>query len=168
MLSEDSLDLILGELKDSWDHKWLDESRKRVLIWGSGIDVLVGLELSEEDNSWAFNSLGLGASGILNVDESDLVLSGSIWDMSILEESRVVLSEISNNEFVVLDSLGKSIAIGGLGWWSRLLGNPRDNGVLGSTSGIFSLLSIPKKILVSYFIKCWYNVRHRPSFYTIF
>jgi hypothetical protein len=149
-LSEDSLDLILGELKDGWDHKWLDESRKRVLIWGSGIDVLVGLELSEEDNSWAFNSLGLGASGILNVDESDLVLSGSIWDMSILEESRVVLSEISNNEFVVLDSLGKSITIGGLGWWSRLLGNPRDNGVLGSTSSIFSLLSIPKKILVSY------------------
>jgi len=151
LLSKDSLDLILGELKNSWDHKWLDEGRKGVLISGSSIGVLGGLELSEEDNSWSLDSLGLGALGILNVDESDLVLSGSIWEMSILVESRVVLSEVSNNEFVVLDSLGKSIAISGLGWWSRLLGDPSNNGVLGSTSSVFGLLSIPKKILVSHF-----------------
>jgi hypothetical protein len=112
-LSEDSLDLILGELKDSWDHKWLDEGRKGVLISGSGIGVLGSLELSEEDNSWALDSLGLGALGILNIDESDLVLSGSIWEMSIFIESRVVLSEVSNHEFVILNSLGKSIAISG-------------------------------------------------------
>ena len=118
------------------------------------------LELSEEDNSWALDSLGLGALGILNVDESDLVLSGSIWEMSILVESRVVLSKVSNNEFVVLDSLGKSIAISGLGWWSRLLSDPCNNGVLGSTSSVFGLLSIPKKILVSHFEKCRYNIRH--------
>ena len=160
MLSEDSLDLILGELEDGWDHEWLDESGKGVLVGLALVLVLGGLELSEEDNSWALDSLGLGALGILNVDESDLVLSGSIWEMSILVESRVVLSEVSNNEFVVLDSLGKSIAISRLGWWSRLLGYPSNNGVLGSTSSVFSLLSIPKKILVSHFTKCRYNIRH--------
>lgn len=167
LLSEDSLNLILGEFKDSWDHEWLDKGRKGVLISGSSIGVLGCLELSEEDNSWALDSLGLGALGILNVDESDLILSGSIWEVSILVESRVVLSEVSNNEFVVLDSLGKSIAISGLGWWSRLLGDPSNNCVLGSTPGVFSLLSISKKILVSQFTKCRYNIRHLCQVYHV-
>ena len=153
MLSKDSLDLILGEFKDSWDHEWLDESGKRVLIWGSRVGVLSGLELSEEDNSWALDSLGLGTLGILNVYESNLVLGGSIWKMGILVESRVVLSEVSNDELVVLNGLGKSIAISSEGWWARLLGNPGNNGVLGSSSSVLKLLSISKKILVSHFVK---------------
>jgi hypothetical protein len=151
-LSEDSLNLILGEFEDSWDHKWLNESREGVLIGLSVIFVISGLELSEENNSWTLDSFGLGASGIFNVNESNLILSGSIWDMSILVEGSIVLTEVSNNEFVVLNGLGKSIAINGGGWWARLLVNPRDNSVGGSTSSIFGLLSIPKSILVSIFV----------------
>jgi hypothetical protein len=144
LLSEDSLDLILGELKDSWDHEWFDESGKGVLVGLALVLVLGGLELSEEDDGWALDTLGGSASGILNVNESNLVLGGGVWEVSLGEKSIIGLSEVGNDELVVLDSLGKSIAISGGGWWARLLGNPLDDGVLGSASGVLSLLSVPK------------------------
>jgi hypothetical protein len=144
LLSEDSLDLILRELEHGWDHKWLDESSKGVLVGLALILVLGGLELSEEDDGWALDTLGGSASGILDVHESNLVLGGGVWEMSLGVESIIGASEVSNDELVVLDCLCKSIAIGGGGWWARLLGNPLDDGVLGSTSGVLELISVPK------------------------
>lgn len=124
MLSEDSLDLILGELKNGWYHKWLDELFKGILIWLTLVLVLGSLELSEENNGWSLNSLGLGASLILNVNESNFILRDGIWEMSLSVKGTLTLSEISNDELVVLDGLGESIAISRLRWWARLLGNP--------------------------------------------
>jgi hypothetical protein len=144
LLSEDGLDLILGELKNGWNHKWLDESSKGILVWLTLVFHLGGLELSEEHQAWCFDSLGLGASGILNVNESNLILGGGILEVSLGVHGTFTLSEIGNDEFVVFDGLGKSIAINGEGCWARLFGNPRDDGVLGSTSGVLSLFSVSK------------------------
>jgi hypothetical protein len=143
-LSEDGLDLILRELKNGWNHKWLDERGKGILVWLTLVFHLGGLKLSEEHDGFRFNSLGLGASGILDVNEGNLVLGGGICEMSLGIHSTFTLSEICNDEFVVFDSLGKSIAINGEGCWARLLGNPRDNGVCGSSTGVLSLFSVPK------------------------
>ena len=144
MLSKDGLDLILRELKNGWYHKWLDESSKGILVWLTLVLNLGGLELSEEHHAWCFDSLGRGASGIFDVNESNLILSGGILEMSLSVQSTFTLSEIGNDEFVVFDSLGKSIAINEEGCWARLLGNPRDNGICGSTSGVLSLFSVSK------------------------
>lgn len=141
-MSEDGLDLLLGELKNGWDHEWLDESREGVLIGLSSVRVVGGLEVSVENDRWSGDTLGGSAGSILNVNKRNLILSGGIWEMSLGVESIGSLSEIGNHEFVVSNGLIESGAISGEGWWARLLDNPGDNSVLGSASSVLLLLSV--------------------------
>lgn len=57
MLTEYSFDLLLGELENGWDHKWLDEGDEAVLIGGARVKVGLSLELSEEYNTWGGGSI---------------------------------------------------------------------------------------------------------------
>jgi hypothetical protein len=49
LLSENSLNLVLGESENGWDHEWFDVVEKGIFVSGSSIDVDFLLELSEED-----------------------------------------------------------------------------------------------------------------------
>jgi hypothetical protein len=52
-------------------------------------------------------------------------------------------TEESNDEFVVSDELLEAIAVRGGGWWSGLLHNVADDGVLGSSSLVVIWVSSP-------------------------
>jgi len=125
LLSENSLNLILGESEDGWDHEWFDVSKKGIFVSGSGIDVNFLLELSEEDKGWLSSSEFSGASSIEVVDESNFLLRIGKFDVSISVESIIkVGSEESNSEFVSSGLLFKSITGELSGCWSGFLENP--------------------------------------------
>ena len=87
MLSENSLDLILSELEDGWDHEWLDEGKEIIFIGFTGIDDGFLLELSEEDKGWLGGSEFGSTGGIKVVDESNFLLRIGKFDVSLSVES---------------------------------------------------------------------------------
>jgi hypothetical protein len=140
-LSEDGLDFLLREFKDSWDHKWLDESNKAIFVSSSSVKVSLGLKLSEEDDSRGSGTERAGASGIRVVSEKDFVFSRCVWNMSVSVEGIGFSTEESNDKFVISDEFLKSIAIDSSGWWTRLLDNVVHDGVLGSSSLVVTWVS---------------------------
>lgn len=125
LLSENSLDLIFGELENGWDHEWFDEGKEGIFISGSGVDDGFLLELSEEDKGWLLSSEFGGASGISVVDESNFLLRIGKFDVSFSVESiGEVGSEESNGEFISSGLFFKSIAGNFKGWWSGFLEDP--------------------------------------------
>jgi hypothetical protein len=125
LLSENSLDLILSELEDGWDHEWLDEGKEIIFIGFTGIDDGFLLELSEEDKGWLGGSEFGSTGGIKVVDESNFLLRIGKFDVSLSVESIIeVGTEESNGEFISGGLLFKSIAGNFKGWWSGLLEDP--------------------------------------------
>jgi hypothetical protein len=69
LISENGFNLILGELEDGWDHKWLHKVLQCILVWSSSVNVEVFthgsfwmrftildfLEISEENDGWFFS-----------------------------------------------------------------------------------------------------------------
>lgn len=203
LVTEDGLDLVLRELENSWNHKWLDEIHERVLVWLTWVNMdiftlsilfmvlilLERLEISEENNLWlVVSDLNISEASEWEVNEVDLVLGIGVWDMSLGVEVVVGWAIVSNEEFVILiqswqfglhaklelilsfseDGLisrsgGESVVFAEVlvlevsalklrGWWSGLLGNPLDDGILGSSTSILRLDTVPKrkKIVVSF------------------
>jgi len=95
LLSENGFNLILGEFEDGWDHEWLDEFNERILISFTRVWHNVFLEFSVENNSW-----GGTIASFSSMDEGDLVFGVGVGDVSILVESIVFRSVVSNHEFV--------------------------------------------------------------------
>jgi hypothetical protein len=124
LLSENGLDLILGEFEESWDHEWLEEGIEGILVGSTGIDVLLSLELSEEDLSWGNNSVMGSATSISGMVERDLVFGRSGGLVSVLEKIGRFLSEENKSEFISSNLSLNGIAVGEDGWWSGLLGDP--------------------------------------------
>lgn len=144
MISENSFNFFLGEFENGWDHKWLDEVLEGILIGVSSVCHHLVFELSEENN------LGITAEAVvllacdISMNELDLVLGVCVWDMSFKIKRMVLSTEVGNDEFVALvsDLILKGIASDLSGWWSRLLEDPLDNSVLGSSSSVFSFNSV--------------------------
>jgi len=125
LLSENSLDLILGEGEDGWDHEWFDEGKEIIFISFTSVDDGFLLELSEEDKGWLSGTEFGSASGIKVVDESNFLLGIGKFDVSLSVESiSEVGTEESNGEFISGGLLFKSIAGNFKGWWSGLLEDP--------------------------------------------
>jgi len=72
---------------------------------------LLSLELSKEDDSWSLNVVVRGTSGILGMEESNLIFSLSNWNVTFLEESLVLRTEVGNNKLVVSNFLLNGVAI---------------------------------------------------------
>jgi hypothetical protein len=80
------------------------------------------------------------------VHENDFIFLVGIRYMGISVESIRLISEITNYEFVSLNLLLKSSAGNNCGWWARLLQDPVDDGVAGSSSGVVLLLSLFEEV----------------------
>ena len=72
--------------------------------------------------------------------------------MGISVKSIGLSTEETNDEFVVSDELLESIAVSGGGWWSGLLYNVGDDGVLGSSSLVVTWVSSPRKNRILVFL----------------
>ena len=83
MLSEDSFDLVLGESENGWDLEWLDPGSKAIFVGFAVIEVLLGLELSEEDEAVSGDTVLLGAGGFVVVVEGDLILRLGKFGVSV-------------------------------------------------------------------------------------
>jgi hypothetical protein len=90
LISENGLDLILRELEDGWDHKWLDETHEGVFISTTGVSVDGLLEVSEENNLGITRESVLLLAGEVGMNELDLVLGVGVWDMGLLVEGVVL------------------------------------------------------------------------------
>jgi hypothetical protein len=99
LLSENGFDLILGECKDGWNLEWLDPGSKSVLISSSVVDVLLGLELSEENESISRDTVFSGTGGIRVVELNLLFVLGES-DMSISVDSIVKSSEVDESKLI--------------------------------------------------------------------
>ena len=86
----------------------------------------------------------LGASFVGNMEEANLILCVGKWNMDILVESVILRTEVSKDEFGILSLGPESIAVNEGGWWSRLLLDPLDDGVLSSSTSVFLLLTRSK------------------------
>lgn len=84
------------------------------------------------------------------MNENDLILSVSIANVSFSVEGGVLSTEVSDEELGVsiISLLLKSLTGDEGRWWSRLLENPLDDCVLGSTSSVFRFLTIPFRTFV--------------------
>jgi len=79
--------------------------------------------------------------------ESNLIFGIGIWDMSLRVKGVVLWTEVGNKELVVLivSLILEGIAVEQGGWRSRLLEDPLHDGVLGSSSSVLGLLSVPSR-----------------------
>lgn len=75
--------------------------------------------------------------------EEDLILSRSIWDMSISVKGIGFSTEESNDKFVIGDEFLEAIAVNSSGWRSGLLDNVVDDRILGSSSLVVRWISSP-------------------------
>ena len=139
-LSEDSFNFVLSELEESWDHEWLEPGRKAVLVGNSGIDVCLCLELSEENFTWHGSTELVIAGLIVGMNKLDFLFSFSSFDVSLSEKGIRLLSEVSKDELgsLNLGLDGITVRLGACG--SRLLEDPGDDSVLGSSSFCFTYL----------------------------
>lgn len=144
LLSENGINFLLGELKNGWDHEWLNPGGESLLIGSSGVWDDWLLEVSEESDSWTGNLVLLGAGIISNMEELNFIFSVGESNMDIIEKRSSLSTEVSKDEFGILSFSLKSIAVNLGGWWSRLLGDPLDDSVLSSTTGVFLLFTLPK------------------------
>jgi len=124
LLSENGLDLILGEFEESWDHEWLEEGVEGILVGSTSVDVFLSLEFSEEDLSWGNNSVMGSATSISGMVERDLVFGGSGGLVSVLEKIGRFISEENKGEFVISNLSLDGVTVSEDGWWSGLLGDP--------------------------------------------
>jgi hypothetical protein len=143
-LSENGINFLLSELKNGWDHEWLNPGGESLLIGSSSVWHDWLLEVSEESDSWTGNLVLLGAGIISNMEELNFVFSVGESNMDIIEKRSSLSTEVSKDEFGILSFSLKSIAVNLGGWWSRLLGDPLDDSVLSSTTGVFLLFTLPK------------------------
>ena len=79
-----------------------------------------------------------------SMNENDVVLSLSVGYVSIGVEGIRFLTEVGNNELGVSNLLAEGSAGDGSRGWARLLEYPGDDGVLGSSTTIFGLLTVAK------------------------
>jgi hypothetical protein len=125
LLSENSLDLVLGESENGWDHEWFDVAKKGFFISGSRVDVNFLLELSEEDKGWLSGTEFGSASSIKVVDERNFFLGIRKFDVSFgIESIFEVGTEESNDEFISGGLFFKSITGKFSGSWSGFLEDP--------------------------------------------
>lgn len=82
--------------------------------------------------------------------EKNLVLLGSVWNMSLSVESISFGTEESNDKFVISDKFFEAIAVNSGGWWSGLLDNVVNNCVFGSSSFVVRWVSSPIKLQISF------------------
>ena len=76
------------------------------------------------------------------MEELDLFLNIGSWDMSILVKGLRLISEVGNGELRISNLSLEGRAVDASAGWSRLLDDPRNDGILGSSSGIFLFLSV--------------------------
>jgi len=142
LLTENGFNFFLGEFENGWDHEWLDPGGESLLIGSTSVWDDWVLEVSKESDSWSSNLVFLSASGIVNMEELNLIFSVGESNMDISEKRSILSTEVSKDEFGILGLSLEGIAVNFGGWWSRLLGDPLDDGVLGSSTGVFLLFSV--------------------------
>jgi hypothetical protein len=156
LLSEDGFNLIFTELEDGRYTERLDPVNEGVLISGTRVSKRRVLQLSEESNTGSRSTVGLGTVSITAVDESDTIFTLGERNVSIGVKGVGDISEVSDDEFVLFN-LGLEGITGYLsGRRTGLLHDPLDNGVLGTSTSVFLLLSINEPE------ECWEALDSKP------
>jgi hypothetical protein len=144
-LLEYCLNMFLVEIENSWNLKWLNESKKGFRSSFSIVNDNFLLELSEEDKGWLCGSKFGSAGGIKSVNERNFIIFHGKFGMSISVKLIIeVGSEESNDEFISGGLFFKSITGEFLGWWSSFLLDPRYNCFSSSSSTVVGSFSITK------------------------
>ena len=138
-MSENGINFLLSELKNGWDHEWLNPGGESLLIGSTGVWDDWLLEVSEESDTWTGNFVFFGAGFISNMEELNFIFSVGESNMDISVKRGILSTEVSKDEFGIFSLSLKGIAVNRGGWWSRLLGDPLDDGVLSSSTGVFLL-----------------------------
>merc|ERR1712216_930158 len=117
LLSKNCLNFILGEFENGWDHEWLNEFNKGILIGFTSVCVLFSFEFSEEYNTISRSTMSLTTLSI-RVNENNFIFGVGIWDMSSSVKGITNITEISNDEFACCEFLSKSGACNFGRWWA--------------------------------------------------
>lgn len=91
------------------------------------------------------------AASILSVEVLSLVVGSSDFLVNVLEKIVRLSSEEDSDEFVISNLFLDGVAISKDGWWSGLLGDPADDGVLGSATSVLNFFTVPKLKRILFF-----------------
>ena len=76
------------------------------------------------------------------MEELDLFLNIGSWNVSILVESLVFISEVGDGKLSISDLGLEGSAVNSSAGWARFLENPGNDGILSSSTGVFLLLLV--------------------------
>lgn len=80
------------------------------------------------------------------MQEWDLVFRIGSWHVHIVVKALILASEVDDGVLLITNLALEMLAGSESGWRSRLLENPLNDGVLGSSSGVFHLVALPKRL----------------------